>query len=107
MKLSVLERLVLTNQVLPEKGDFLTMSTVDAARQVLSLSEKEAETVAIRKVGDKLEWDQEAVSEAEIELSASAIVLIKQSLSTLETKKELNAHTAQLYKRFVMSNEGD
>ena len=105
MKLSVRERLLLT-EVLPPEGDLVTLRNVQALKQLLSFSDEEVDRWNIRIEGDRAEWslhDKDGNpldQEAEIELSAKQRELIRAELEKKNKSKALKAEQLSLCDKF-------
>jgi len=100
MELSVLERF-LALQLLPEKGDFTTLRTVQEARTNLSLTEEEVKEFELKSEEGRMSWNAKGSEPREIELSKGAIKLISDALIALNEKKELKEGQLSLYEKFV------
>lgn len=98
MKLNIQDRLILA-QVLPEKGNFETMDTVDKLRKVLFLSEDEVEKYGFKQNGDKVSWNKEGFDEVEVEISDKGKALLLKELERLDNKEELNFLQFEVYKK--------
>lgn len=99
MKLNVSERLTLVN-VLPEKGNFETMTTIEALKDKLYPSEKESKTFEIKTSGNQVSWNEKGSKEIEIEFSEGQYALMKESLEKLDEKKELTFAHYSVFKKF-------
>jgi len=101
MKLNVLERLMAT-QLLPEKGDFLTLNIIDDARRLLVLTEAEKEEIDIKQTPNGgLGWNEKGKEDKELALGSAAKEIIKNKLLALDEKKELTNDHISLYKKLV------
>ena len=99
MELNVQERLTLVN-LLPEKGNFATMKTIEGLRDVLYPSEEETKKFDIKQKGNNISWNEDGAKEIEIKLSKAQTDLIVESLDKLDEKEELNFAQYSVYKKF-------
>jgi hypothetical protein len=88
MQLNVNERLIIIG-VIPEKGNFKTMTIVEKLRKVLYLSEEEIEEYEFKQKGEQLGWNKKGVERKEIEISELGMELIMESFEKLDREEEL------------------
>jgi hypothetical protein len=88
MQLNVNERLVIIG-VIPEKGNFKTMSTVEKLRKTLYLSEEEVEEYEFIQKGNAFSWNKKGVERKEVEISELGMELIMESFEKLDKEEEL------------------
>jgi len=100
MKLQVVDRITLLN-ILPEKGDFLTLKIVRKLREELSFSEDEIKILSLKSDGGRVTWDQTKDSMKDVTIGERATDLIVETLKKLNEKKELNQQLFGLYEVFV------
>jgi len=98
MKLNVGERLTLVSLV-PEKGNFETMATVEKLKSVLYLSEEEVTEYAVSLVGPKTKWNEKGNEGKEVEISQTGMSLITKILKGLDEKEELTGSQYKIFKR--------
>lgn len=89
MKLNVNERLIIVG-VIPEKGTFKTMNTVDKLRKILHLNEEEVQKYELTQVGENLKWNKEGVERTEVEISELGFELILESFEKLDKEENLS-----------------
>lgn len=99
MKLNIQERLVLVN-LLPEKGNFQTMSTIEGLRLVLYPSEAEVKKFEIKQEGNTLHWNAEGSKKIEIKLSEAQTALLTKELEARSEKDSLDFNQYSILKRF-------
>jgi len=97
MKLNVNERLVIVG-ILPEKGNFKTMTTVENAKRVLHLSEEEVKEFELKQQGDNLAWNKKGADKIELEISELGTEMIMEAFEELDKKEELTAFHFSVYK---------
>lgn len=99
MKLNVHERLILSS-LLPEKGNFETMGTIEKLRSVLLLTEEEVEKYEFKQSSKgTITWNKEGSEQVEIEISIKGMALLISTLEKLDEKEELDLHAYNIYKR--------
>lgn len=99
MKLNVQERLILS-RIVPEKGNFETMDTVEKLKEALFLSEKEVEKFELKQTDTTITWNEKGSEKTEVELSIKGRVLLMKTLEDLDEKEELNAQQFAIFKLF-------
>lgn len=99
MLLNVHERLTLVN-LLPEKGNFTTMKTIEAMKDLLYPSEEETKMYGIEQKGNNISWNAEGNKEIEIKLTKAHKDLITKALEDLDEKEELTMAHYQVFKKF-------
>ena len=99
MNLNVQERLTLVN-LLPEKGNFETMKTIEALKDVLYPNEEEVEKFEIKQTGNNIQWNKQGAIEVEIKLTKAHKDLLISSLEKLDEKEEVTLPQYQVYKKF-------
>lgn len=99
IKLNVTERLVLTG-IIPEKGNFRTMNTVDKLKKVLHLSEEEIEEYELKQNGENLVWNKKGSERKEIEITELGFELLMESFEKLDKEENLNIFQFPVYKYF-------
>ena len=104
MKLNVQERLVLT-RVIPEKGTFETMDTIEKLKKTLFLSEEEVEEFELKQTDTTISWNSKGAEEKEIELSVKGKALLLAALEKLSDSKELDFSQYLVLKKFKEETE--
>jgi hypothetical protein len=99
MELNVQERLTLS-RLLPEKGNFETMTAVENLRQILFLTEEEVEKVELKQTENAITWNEQGAERIEIEVSSKGKELLMSELEKLDEKEELDALQFAIFKRF-------
>ncbi len=99
MNLNVQERLTLVN-LLPEKGNFLTMKTIEAVKNLLYPNEQEVVKFEITQTGNNISWNKEGAEEIEIKMTKAHKDLLIKSLEALDEKDDATLAQYQVYKKF-------
>lgn len=105
MKLSILERLLLTNQILPKNGNFVDLLAIEAAQDKLKLTEEEIEyldPITDKDTGN-IDFTKDTSDPVEIELAPRQMTIIETQLLDMEKAKppKLGVQHISLYKKFV------
>jgi 23S rRNA maturation-related 3'-5' exoribonuclease YhaM len=102
MKLSIVERLWLSDMLGGVEGDVLYLRIVRDLRSKLALSEAEIKEWEVRMpTPGHYEWDGEKVREIEVEVGEAATKVIADRLKTLDGQKKLREVHLPLYEKFV------
>jgi len=104
MKLSVIERILLGNMLSAKEGNFVTLKLVRQAREGLSFTDEEIEKLKFAQDGNSLQWNVDAaveLNEVEIELSPTAISIVKATLDKLNDEAKLTEQHFSLYEKFI------
>ena len=104
MLLDVVERLSLL-QVLPQKGNIVTLRILDDLRRDLSFTEEEVKKFAMNFDGGVATWT--GSEPKEVPLGAAAEKIIADELTRLDKTGELHRSHMGLYARLVEGKEGD
>lgn len=99
MKVGIGERIRLLN-ILPEKGNILTIKMVRQLREALSLSEEEHRDNSVVIQEDRVSWNLD-FPDKEIEFNDLAKELIAKVLKELNEKDELTVGDVRLWEEFV------
>ena len=75
MELTVWERFKLL-QILPERGDYLTLKIVRKMRESLSFSEEEMETYQFKQDGERMMWNPDVPQTKELLFGPKATSII-------------------------------
>ena len=98
MKLNIQERLTFVNLV-PEKGNFITMSIVDGLRLILYPSEAEVKKFDLKQDDRLLTWNEEGSKKTEVKVSDSQIDFLMDQLEKKSIANELDFLQYSVYKR--------
>jgi hypothetical protein len=98
MKLNISERLILVN-VVPERGNFETMSTVESLTEILYPSEKEVNEFEITQTEEKISWNEKGSAPVEINLSEKQMNFLIKQLEHLSEQGLLNLQQYKLLKK--------
>lgn len=104
MKLNIPERLTLVN-MLPEKGNFETMTTIDALQVLLYPSEKEVKEFEIKSTDKSIMWNAKGTEPVEIEFTESQTEYFKDLFKKKSEEKELTLAQYHLHKKFKENKE--
>ena len=105
MKLNVMERLLLIN-MLPEKGNAVTLRIVSQLRERLSFTEADIKKYDIVAEGEQVRWNiEQAEEEAEIKIGAVAHKVIVDTLTELDTNEELELQHLSLLDKFGIGED--
>lgn len=104
MLLTVAERIILL-QVLPTKGDYVTLKILTQLRLNLGLTEGEFKKWGVTNDPEKqmIRWEENGV--AEIPIGEVATGMIVDALRDLDKKKELSVESMTLYEKFIPTTE--
>jgi hypothetical protein len=106
MELSVWERFKLL-QILPEKGDFITLKIVRKLREDLSFSEEEQAVFQFKQDGERMMWNPEADQFKELQFGPKATSIIIEALKAVDKRKMLDNSQLILFEKFVDTTEYD
>lgn len=104
MLLSVKERLVLANIVLPKEGNFLTLELLQNLRTALSLSEAEVAEFEAVATSEGMKWNDSKTRDVEISITDGAKMIIVEALKALDNAKKLREDYLTLYRKFMLSS---
>ena len=99
MKLNIQERLTMVNLV-PEKGNFVTMSIVESLRELLYPSEAEVKKFEIKQTDMTLTWNTEGNKKIEIKITPFQKEFLMNRLEELSQQNNLDIQQYLIYKRF-------
>lgn len=100
MILTIMDRLQLL-QLLPEKGDLLTLRIIREAKESLSFSDEDHKEIGFTTKEDgNVVWELEKDPNKDIELSQHAFDMIKDELKRLNDTKELTLSQLEIYEKF-------
>lgn len=108
MKLNLSERSAALN-LLPERGNVVTLRTVDQARHQLALSPEEFSTWDVKedKANNRVMWNPEIDTTTEVDLSTEAIKMISDRLRELDQEATLEMSQMSLWEKFVAGQNGE
>ncbi len=101
--LSVQDRGILVNTVLPKQADFIEMKLARKLADELTPTMEEFKAVGGRREGDMVTWD---VNKARADIKAFVLgelaqALIERQLKTMSSAKQLTTEHVGLYEMFV------
>ena len=99
IKLNIPERYLLI-QIIPQTGNFETMSTIEALTKVLYPSEVEVKKYEIEVKDDKIVWAKGAIDFVEIEFTEKQVELIVNQFDDKSEKDQLDFNQYLIYKKF-------
>ena len=101
MKLNMLERFM-TLDILPQEGNFATLSIVMSLKKVLPPTEDEIKECAITQKEDgRTIWNDKGKIDREIQFSDMATLMIKDRLKQLDKQERLKEQHYTLYEKFL------
>ena len=104
MKLTIVERLLVLNDLLHKKGDFAALKEVRQAREALSFTGEELEEQQIISVDGKVSWPSASNDyEKDIPLTAWVTNQIQENLRDKNTKGELEEKDFTIYEKFIVA----
>ena len=105
MKLSVLERVLLSGMMMEYKGNFTNLKLVRVGREMLSFNEEEnAQLNFAASEQGGMTWDPTAsllLQSVEIDLSDHIVEIIKAELLKLNNEEKLTDQHFSLYEKFI------
>lgn len=102
MILTVSERMGLL-QILPQKGDFLTVKRLEEARNSITLTEEETRRFGVVVDKERISWKENGTTTMTIgEVASDQIVTV---LRKMNDDKELESRYITLYEKFVEKKE--
>ena len=99
VKLNIPERYLLI-QIIPQTGNFETMSTIEALTKVLYPSEVEVKKYEIEVKENKIIWGKGAIDFVEIEFTEKQVELIVNQLEDKSEKDQLDFNQYLICKKF-------
>jgi len=100
MKLNVLERLKIL-QLLPQEGNFMTLTIVNKMKESLSLTEAEFKEFEVKEDGVQTTWNTKGQEEQELEIGEKASDIIAEALKKLNDEDKLTVQYMSVYEKFV------
>lgn len=106
MELNVWERFKLL-QILPERGDYVTLKIVRKLREGLSFSEEEIGALQFKQDGERMMWNPEAPQHKEFQFGPKATNIIAEALKAVDQREMLDDPLLILFEKFVDTKEYD
>ena len=114
MKLSVIERVVLSN-ILPKEGSFANLRLLRIVREELSFNEEENKLLGFRQEGNQLMWNSKIVKGKQVDIVEDrdfrigdvVTKLIKDELGSLNSQAKLTEQHFSLYEKFVAGDSNE
>lgn len=98
---------LMTSTILPDKGSFSTLRSIEAARKEISLSDAEVKEFEFQTVVDgnssRMTWNEKGNEAKAIEIGEMAFEEIKKKLKQMDEKGELTNDHLHIYEIFVGS----
>lgn len=98
VKLNVGDRFILSG-ILPEKGNFETLSIIEKLKSIVYPSEEELKELDIRQEEDKITWNKKGIADKEFEITDSQHSFLLNLFSKLSEKEELVYNQYLVYKK--------
>lgn len=102
MLLSIQERLMLGNKILPGKGDFVTLGIVEDFKIGLSITEDEIKEFEIKVAEDGVTWNNGKSKDVEMEVGESVRKIVVDELKRLDDSRDLTPDCMSLYRKFML-----
>ena len=99
MKLNIQERLILS-RIVPEKGNFDTMDTVEKLKKTLFLTEEEVDEFEFKQTDTQITWNAKGAEAKEVKISVKGKELLIKALEDLDEKEELSLQHYSIFKKF-------
>jgi len=99
MELTNAERLILL-QLLPEKGNFLTLKLTRVLQEELSFSEEEHKELKFVQDGEQVRWSENGKTK-DCNIGETMENTIKEKFKELDEKEELMPQYFTLYEKFM------
>jgi hypothetical protein len=107
MMLSVQERLMLANVVLPSQGDFVALTLIASLKEKLALTADEINEYEVKDLeGGGVAWNPDKEKDKEIALDDGTKKIIVEVLAGLDKAKTLTPDHMSLYRKFMLPPEG-
>ena len=100
INLNIPERLHLL-QVLPEKGNYVTIKILNDLRMKIALTSDEVTEYNIKESNGSITWDETGLKEIEMTFEDAQFDLIKTTVKDLDEKKDLQFSFADLYAKIL------
>lgn len=101
MKLTMGERFTVLS-VLPEQGNFATITIMRELRESLSPTEDEHKTYGIVVEGEQIRWSPKmGAIEKDIKIGNKAHSIVREALEKLDKEKKLEDRHYSLFEKFV------
>ena len=106
MELLVWERFKLL-QILPERGDYITLKVLRRLREDLSFSEEEMASYQFKQDGERVMWNPEVPETKEFSFGPKATEIIIEALQGVEKREMLDNALLALFEKFVDTTKYD
>ena len=104
----ILRKLRLIINILPLKGDYATMKTLNELRNSLLPNDEEVEKYGIKQVEQQVVWNQKFANiEKEYDLGKTAMRIIENKLEELDKKKEITPNLIDIYEKFMKESDSE
>ena len=98
MKLNLSERIVLLD-VLPARGNYETMATIEKLTAALRVSEEEQDKHNFKQDGTRVSFDPSGLEQVEVELSARGLAFLITVLTKKDKEEDLTLPAYEMFKR--------
>lgn len=98
IKLNIPERYILIN-MLPEKGNFATLTTIEGINALLYPTEDEVKKYEIKIDDRNINWSESAIEPVELEFTDSQVEFVNNLFEEMSKKEELT------YRHFIISKK--
>ena len=100
MKLNILERLKVL-QMLPQEGNFATLTIIRNLQEALSLTEAEFKEFEVKEDGTSTTWNVKGREEREIDIGEKAEEIVATALKKLDDENKLTQQHISIYEKFI------
>lgn len=100
VKLNVLERVLLMN-MLPQKGNLITLRAVNNTAKILMITKEETEQFEIKNERGMTTWNESGKEEKEFDIPPSSIKAIRDILYKHDAEETLPTNAVSLCEKFL------
>ena len=98
VELNIQDRFILIS-ILPEQGNFQTMSTIEGLSKLYPTQE-EVKEFEVKQVDTRISWNDKGSKPKEIEFTDNEVELILDQFKSLDEKGEITLPRYNVYKKF-------
>lgn len=100
VNLNILERVLLMN-MLPKKGNLVTVRAVSNTAKILMITKEETEIFEVKNEGGMTTWNDQGKEEKEFTLPPSSVKVIRDTLYKLDAEESLPSNCLSLCEKFL------
>ena len=105
MELSVLERLLLINKVLPKHGRYVELILTREIARLVDFTEEDVKKFEMSDSGEGVTWNVEKDVPVKFEFTESQEDLVRKRLSQMDSEGTLDQDHVSLYRKFVLTRQ--